>query len=165
MQNLQLFIRKNCNWRIKAWFCSNLSRIFRNYHIDWFLHAYRAYRERFNNLILALCSEVGKSLNKVVELISINLATTILIELIVALFEVFFVPGRIFVSSCHYAHDELFKVFLCNDWLLLVIHNCVSGVVLVEYLFSEHSYLHFDFTFRGHILLFIFILYLFYPIL
>ena len=52
-------------------------------------------------------SKVGKSLDKGIELALVNLATPVLIKLVIALLEVLLIPSLNFIGCLHDVHDEL----------------------------------------------------------
>lgn len=51
-------------------------------------------------------SKVGKSLDKGIELALVNLATPVLIKLVIALLEVLLIPGLNFIGCSHDVNDE-----------------------------------------------------------
>ena len=57
-------------------------------------------------------SQIGKTLDKVIKFLSVNLPTSVLIKLIVAIFEVILIPCVVLAGSCHDLHDEFSKVVL-----------------------------------------------------
>ena len=56
--------------------------------------------------VLQIYSKVGKSLDEGIELALINLATPVLIKLVIALLEVILIPGLNFIGCSHDVHDE-----------------------------------------------------------
>ena len=56
--------------------------------------------------VLQIYSKVGESLDEGIELALINLATPVLIKLVIALLEVILIPSLDFISCSHDVHDE-----------------------------------------------------------
>ena len=87
-----------------------------------------------------LQSKVREALDEVVELSAVDLATAILVELVVTLLEVILVPGLELVRRLHDIHDELAQVVLRDDHLIIFVHR-VIGVVLSENLVAKFLHL------------------------
>ena len=91
-------------------------------------------------------SKICESLHEGVELLTIDLPTSILVKLVIALLKVLIVPGLVLSRLLHDVLDEVLQVVLRNVRLALVVFIQQAWVVLLENLVSKLAHLLLDFS-------------------